>query len=49
MIQPEDVVEAEGAEWYRPTPVERWLESESWRSCVRPKLKSEGEEKFHAT
>lgn len=28
MIQPEDLVGEEWAEWYRLTPVERWLESE---------------------
>ena len=28
MVQPEQLVEAEWAEWYRLTPVERWLESE---------------------
>ena len=28
MIQPEQLVEAEWAEWYRLTPVQRWLESE---------------------
>jgi hypothetical protein len=28
MIQPEDIVPAEWAEWYRLTPLERWRESE---------------------
>lgn len=28
VIQPEEVVEDEWAEWYRLTPVQRWLESE---------------------
>ena len=28
MIQPEELVGGEWAEWYRLTPVQRWLESE---------------------
>jgi hypothetical protein len=28
MKDPEDLVEGEWADWYRLTPVERWLESE---------------------
>lgn len=28
MIQPEDIVEGEWADWYRLTPLERWAESE---------------------
>ena len=28
MVQPEQLVDAEWAEWYRLTPAERWLESE---------------------
>ena len=28
MIQPEELVGDEWAEWYRLTPVQRWLESE---------------------
>lgn len=32
MIQPEELVGEEWAEWYRLTPVQRWLESEKlWR------------------
>ena len=35
MIQPEDVVDAEWAEWYRLTPVQRWLESEKlWQTYL---------------
>jgi hypothetical protein len=35
MIQPEDVVDGEWAEWYRLTPVQRWLESEKlWRTYL---------------
>jgi len=28
MLQPEQLVDAEWAEWYRLTPVQRWMESE---------------------
>lgn len=28
MIEPEDVVDSEWADWYRLTPVQRWAESE---------------------
>jgi hypothetical protein len=28
MLEPEDVVEGEWADWYRLTPLERWRESE---------------------
>ena len=35
MIQPEELVEAEWAEWYRLTPVQRWLESEKlWQAYL---------------
>jgi hypothetical protein len=35
MIQPEQLVEAEWAEWYRLTPIERWLESEKlWQTYL---------------
>src|SRR5438876_8018183 len=35
MIQPEELVGGEGAEWYRLTPVQRWLESEKlWQTCL---------------
>ncbi len=35
MIQPEDLVEDEWAEWYRLTPVQRWLESEKlWQTYL---------------
>ena len=35
MIQPEELVEAEWAEWYRLTPVQRWLESEKlWQTYL---------------
>jgi hypothetical protein len=35
VIQPEDLVGAEWAEWYRLTPVERWLESEKlWQTYL---------------
>ncbi len=35
MIQPEDLVGDEWAEWYRLTPVERWLESEKlWQTYL---------------
>ena len=35
MIQPEQLVEAEWAEWYRLTPAERWLESEKlWEAFL---------------
>ena len=35
MIQAEQVVEAEWAEWYRLTPVQRWLESEKlWQTYL---------------
>ncbi len=31
MIQPEELVGGERAEWYRLTPAQRWLESEKLR------------------
>ena len=35
MIQPEQLVEDEWAEWYRLTPVQRWLESEKlWQTYL---------------
>jgi hypothetical protein len=35
MVQPEQLVEAEWAEWYRLTPAERWLESEKlWEAFL---------------
>ena len=35
MVQPEQVVEDEWAEWYRLTPVQRWLESEKlWQTFL---------------
>ena len=35
MIQPEELVGAEWAEWYRLTPVQRWLESEKlWQTYL---------------
>jgi len=35
MIQPEQWVEGEWAEWYRLTPVQRWLESEKlWQTYL---------------
>ena len=35
MIQPEELVGGEWAEWYRLTPVERWLESEKlWQTYL---------------
>ena len=35
MIQPEQLVGGEWAEWYRLTPVERWLESEKlWQTYL---------------
>jgi hypothetical protein len=35
MIQPEQLVEGEWAEWYRLTPVQRWLESEKlWQTYL---------------
>jgi hypothetical protein len=35
MIQPEDLVGEEWAEWYRLTPVQRWLESEKlWQTYL---------------
>ena len=35
MIQPEQVVEDEWAEWYRLTAVQRWLESEKlWQTYL---------------
>ncbi len=35
MVQPEQMVEAEWAEWYRLTPAERWLESEKlWEAFL---------------
>jgi hypothetical protein len=35
MIQPEDLVGGEWAEWYRLTPLQRWLESEKlWQTYL---------------
>ena len=35
MIQPEQLVAGEWAEWYRLTPVQRWLESEKlWQTYL---------------
>ena len=35
MIQPEQLVEGEWAEWYRLTPAQRWLESEKlWQTYL---------------
>ena len=35
MIQPEELVAGEWAEWYRLTPVQRWLESEKlWQTYL---------------
>jgi len=35
MIQPEKLVGGEWAEWYRLTPVQRWLESEKlWQTYL---------------
>jgi hypothetical protein len=35
MIQPEELVGGEWAEWYRLTPVQRWLESEKlWQTSL---------------
>ena len=35
MIQPEELVGGEWAEWYRLTPVQRWLESEKlWQTYL---------------
>src|SRR5437870_6971276 len=35
MIQPEELVGGEWAEWYRLTPLERWLESEKlWQAYL---------------
>ena len=35
MVQPEQLVEAEWAEWYLLTPAERWLESEKlWEAFL---------------
>ena len=35
MIQPEQLVGDEWAEWYRLTPVQRWLESEKlWQTYL---------------
>ena len=35
MITPEELVGEEWAEWYRLTPVERWLESEKlWQTYL---------------
>src|SRR4051812_26766398 len=35
MIRPEDLVGEQWAEWYRLTPVQRWLESEQlWQSYL---------------
>ena len=35
MIQPDELVGGEWAEWYRLTPVQRWLESEKlWQTYL---------------
>jgi hypothetical protein len=35
MVKPEDLVGEEWAEWYRLTPVQRWLESEKlWQTYL---------------
>lgn len=35
MVRPEDLVGEEWAEWYRLTPVQRWLESEKlWETFL---------------
>ena len=35
MIQPEELVGGEWAEWYRLTPIQRWLESEKlWQTYL---------------
>ncbi len=35
MVQPEELVGDEWAEWYRLTPVQRWLESENlWQTYL---------------
>src|ERR1017187_8563021 len=35
MIRPEQLVEGEWAEWYRLTPIQRWLESEKlWQTYL---------------
>ena len=35
MIRPEDLVGEEWAEWYRLTPIQRWLESEKlWQTYL---------------
>lgn len=35
MIQPEELVGGEWAEWYRLTPTQRWLESEKlWQTYL---------------
>ena len=35
MVQPEQLVEAEWAEWYLLTPAQRWLESEKpWEAFL---------------
>jgi hypothetical protein len=35
MIQPEQLVDGEWAEWYRLTPLQRWLESEKlWQTYL---------------
>ena len=35
MIQPEELVGGEWAEWYQLTPVQRWLESEKlWQTYL---------------
>jgi len=35
MIQPEELVGGEWAEWYRLTPLQRWLESEKlWETFL---------------
>jgi hypothetical protein len=37
MIQADELVGAEWAEWYRLTPIERWLESEKlWQTYLAP-------------
>ena len=35
MIQPEELVEEEWAEWYRLTPIQRWIESQKlWQTYL---------------
>ena len=35
MIQPEELVEEEWAEWYRLTPIQRWMESQKlWQTYL---------------